>query len=948
MRRGDDDERIRGGRQGGDGKQSGNGRRRSPAYKWVALSNTTLAMMMATIDGSIVIVAMPAIFRGIHLNPLTPGNVTYLLWMIMGYLLVQSVLVVTLGRLGDMFGRVKIYNLGFVVFTLASIALSFDPFPGPHGALWLIVWRVVQAFGGAMLMANSAAILTDAFPGGQRGMALGINQVAGISGQFVGLLLGGLLAAWDWRAIFWINLPFGLFGTVWAYKSLREIASTRKARIDWLGNLTFAAGAGVLLTAITFGIRPYGSDPTGWGNPMVFGGLMLGVALLVRVLLRRVEGQGPDVPAEAVPDPRVRGRQHRQAARRDRPRRPAVHAGHLARRDLAAAARLRLRGHAAVGGHLHAAAHRRLPLAGPISGTLSDRYGARPFATGGLLVAAGCFTGLMLLPIDFPYWVFALLIFGNGIGSGLFASPNTAAIMSTVPAHDRGAASGMRSTFQNSGMSLSIGIFFSLMVAGLANTLPRTLHPRADRSGRAARRGHLDRPPAARSLPSSPRCSATTRCRTCWRRPGCCTRCPRQRRHAHRQAVLPDAHLRAVPSRPDDRVHRRRADVGGRRGGVLAAREEAGGSAGTVWAARGGRRGLTPAIRATTGVRPGFLDAAAPRGARLVVERIRHARRCLCVTDCFSIGAVIAAAIGVAAGLAGPSPAATSLASTAQGPCGRATAPDGYKHVIWIWMENHGYRDIIGNAKQAPYINSLAAACGVATDYHVTTHPSLPNYLAATSGLPSRTCRSCPTWTAASPRSATPPRRASSVRARPGSRTRSRCRPTATSRIPASTRCGTTPRCTTSGCPGAPAATSPTGQLAADLTAGALPAFSFITPNLIDDMHDGTIAQGDTWLARHLPAILNSKEYRAGTTAVFITWDEGSGGYPAEDCDDTTSTDGSCRVPMIVISPSTPARARSGKFFGHYSLLATTEQLLRLPRLRSASSAPTMTAAFHL
>ena len=274
-----------GGKQSGDDKQSGNGqgpRRvgRRPAYQWVALSNTTLAMVMATVDGSIVIVSMPAIFRGINLNPLVPGNVTYLLWMIMGYLLVQSILVVTLGRLGDIFGRVKIYNLGFLVFTLASVGLSFDPFQGTHGALWLIGWRFVQAFGGAMLMSNSAAILTDAFPEGKRGMALGINQVAGISGQFVGLLLGGLLSAWDWRAVFWVNLPFGLFGTVWAYKSLREIASTRKARIDWLGNLTFAAGAGVLLTSITFGIRPYHSDPTGWANPMVFGGLILGVALL--------------------------------------------------------------------------------------------------------------------------------------------------------------------------------------------------------------------------------------------------------------------------------------------------------------------------------------------------------------------------------------------------------------------------------------------------------------------------------------------------------------------------------------------------------------------------------------------------------------------------------------------------------------------------------------------
>ena len=470
--------RLWAGRQGGDGEQGADGQGRGGgAYPWIALSNTTLAMVMATIDGSIVIVAMPAIFRGINLNPLTPGNVTYLLWMIMGYLLVQSILVVTLGRLGDIFGRVKIYNLGFVVFTLASIGLSFDPFQGTHGALWLIGWRFVQAFGGSMLMANSAAILTDAFPAGKRGMALGINQVAGISGQFVGLLLGGLLAAWDWRAVFWVNLPFGIFGTVWAYRSLREIARTRKAKIDWLGNLAFAAGAGVLLVAITFGIRPYHADPTGWANPMVCGGLILGVVLLT--LFCFIETR--------VKDPMFRLSLFR--IREFAFGNIASLLGAISRGGLQfmlviwlAGIWLPLHGYDFAVTPLWAGIY-MLPLtagfllAGPISGTLSDRYGARPFATAGLLVAAACFVGLMLLPVVFPYWVFALLILGNGIGSGLFASPNTAAIMSSVPAHDRGAASGMRSTFQNSGMSLSIGIFFSLMIAGLASTLPRALIP---------------------------------------------------------------------------------------------------------------------------------------------------------------------------------------------------------------------------------------------------------------------------------------------------------------------------------------------------------------------------------------------------------------------------------------------------------------------------------------
>jgi MFS family permease len=432
-------------------------------------------MTMATIDASIVIVAMPAIFRGIGLNPLTAGNVTYLLWMILGYLLVQSVLVVTLGRLGDMFGRVKIYNLGFVVFTLASIALSLDPLRGTHGAMWLIGWRFGQAFGGAMLMANSAAILTDAFPANKRGMALGVNQIAGISGQFVGLLLGGLLAAVDWRLVFWVNVPIGLFGTIWAYKSLREVATTRRAKIDWVGNIMFAVGLGALLVAITNGIRPYGGHSTGWTNPWIVAGLVGGVAILIAFCVFETKIAEPMFQMGLF---RIRAFAAGNAASL---------LGSIARGGLQfmlviwlAGIWLPLHGYDFEVTPLWAGIY-MLPLtagfliAGPISGVLSDRYGPRLFATSGLLLAAVCFAGLMLLPVDFSYWVFALLIFGNGVGSGLFASPNTSAIMSSVPAGHRGSASGMRSTFQNSGMSLSIGIFFSLMIAGLASTLPRSL-----------------------------------------------------------------------------------------------------------------------------------------------------------------------------------------------------------------------------------------------------------------------------------------------------------------------------------------------------------------------------------------------------------------------------------------------------------------------------------------
>jgi MFS family permease len=446
------------------------------SYRWIALSNTTLSMLMATIDGSIVIIAMPAIFRGIHLSPLAPGNITYVLWMIMGYLLVQAVLVVTLGRLGDMFGRVKIYNLGFVVFTLASIALSLDPLTGGHGALWLILWRVVQAFGGAMLMANAAAILTDAFPANKRGMALGVNQIAGISGTFIGLLLGGLLAAWDWRAVFWVNVPIGVWGTVWAYRSLREIATTsKKAKIDWAGNALFAVGATSLLAAITYGIQPYGGHTTGWTSPMVLTGLIGGAAVLVIFGIVETKIAEPMFQMGLF---KIRAFAAGNAASL---------MSSMARGGLQfmlviwlAGIWLPLHGYDYTVTPLWAGIY-MLPLtagfliAGPVSGYLSDRYGSRPFATAGLLVAAAGFTGLMLLPINFPYPVFAALIFCNGIGSGLFASPNTSSIMSSVPAQHRGAASGMRSVFQNSGMSLSIGFFFSLMIAGLAATLSKTL-----------------------------------------------------------------------------------------------------------------------------------------------------------------------------------------------------------------------------------------------------------------------------------------------------------------------------------------------------------------------------------------------------------------------------------------------------------------------------------------
>jgi MFS family permease len=444
-------------------------------YKWIALSNTTLGVLLATLDVSITLIAMPDIFRGVHLDPLVPSNSFYLLWMILGYMVVSSVLIVSLGRLGDMFGRVRTYNLGFVIYTVASLLLSIDWMTGRAGATYLIVFRIVQGVGGACLLANAAAIITDAFPANQRGMALGINNIVGVSGMFVGLVLGGLLAPVSWRLVFLISVPVGLFGTVWAYLKLEERSEPRRRPIDWAGNLTFALGLVLAMVAVTYGIRPYGGHATGWGSPRVIALLAAGVACLA---------------AFVAIERRVADPMFRLALFRIR----AFTFGTLST-FLSAVARgglmfmliiwlqgiwLPQHGYDFVSTPLWAGIY-MLPLtagmlvAGPVSGILSDRFGARPFATGGMLGAALSFVLLTLLPTNFAYPLFALALLLMGISMGLFASPNRAAVMNSLPPGDRGAGGGMNQTFQNSAQVMSIGIFFTLMIAGLAAKLPRAL-----------------------------------------------------------------------------------------------------------------------------------------------------------------------------------------------------------------------------------------------------------------------------------------------------------------------------------------------------------------------------------------------------------------------------------------------------------------------------------------
>jgi len=446
---------------------------RHPRYKWIVLANTTLGVIMATIDSSIMLIALPDIFRGIHLNPLQPGNSFYLLWMILSFLIVSSVLVVSLGRLGDMYGRVKMYNLGFAVYTIASILLTIDWMTGQSGALYLVLMRVVQGIGAAFLIANSAAILTDAFPEHQRGLALGINNVAGISGAFIGLILGGVLGPIDWRYVFLVSVPFGLAGTIWAYLMLKERKTTRqKIHIDWLGNIFFAVGLILVMIGITYGIEPHGHSTMGWTSPQVLTELISGLVLLVIFALIETKAYQPMF------------RLHLFKIKAFTAGVLSSFLSAIARGGLMFMMIIWLQG---IWLPEHGFSFTRTPLwagiymlpltvgfliAGPVSGILSDKFGSRPFATGGMIVSAISFFLLEFLPINFNYLAFGGILLLMGLAMGAFAAPNRAGVMNSLPAKDRGAGSGMNSTFQNSAQVLSIGIFFTLIIIGLSASLP--------------------------------------------------------------------------------------------------------------------------------------------------------------------------------------------------------------------------------------------------------------------------------------------------------------------------------------------------------------------------------------------------------------------------------------------------------------------------------------------
>ncbi|HEX4218777.1 MAG TPA: MFS transporter [Acidimicrobiales bacterium] len=469
--------------------------RREDRYKWIALSNTTLGILMVTINTSILLISLPDIFRGIKLQPLAPGNTSYFLWILMGFMLVTAVLVVSFGRVGDMYGRVRMYNLGFAVFTLFSILLSVTWMTGAGAAMWIIVMRVGQGVGGAFLFANSSAILTDAFPEQERGKAMGINGIALVTGSFVGLILGGVLAPIEWRLVFLVSVPFGLFGTIWAYMKLRDNGVRVKSTIDWAGNITFAVGLVALLTGIVYGIQPYGGHTMGWTSPFVLGTVIGGVAMLVVFVMIELRVANPMFQLHLF---RIR----------------AFTAGVVAsllsamgRGGLQFMLIIWLQG---IWLPEHGYDFARTPLwagiymipltigfliTGPISGIVSDRYGARGIATIGLIGAGICYLLLELLPMDFSYLPFAAIIFMFSLFSGLFFAPNQTAVMNSLPPDQRGAGAGMNATFMNSAQVLSIGVFFSIVTLGLASSLPGHLYQglvaQGVPSGQARQLSHL-------------------------------------------------------------------------------------------------------------------------------------------------------------------------------------------------------------------------------------------------------------------------------------------------------------------------------------------------------------------------------------------------------------------------------------------------------------------------
>jgi MFS family permease len=443
-------------------------------YKWIALSNVLISSLMGMINMSIVLISLPAIFNGIHIDPL--NSFQYLLWILMGYGLVTATLLLSFGRLSDIYGRVKLFRLGFLIFTLGSVLLYLTPSTGDAGALEIIGFRVLQAIGSALFMANSAAILTDAFPPNELGKALGINMVALMSGQFLGLILGGVLAIFDWRYVFLISIPFGLIGTIWSYYKLKELSvKSTKTKIDLWGNLTFVAGITLLLIGVTYGLMPYGNSPMGWSDPWVITTMIIGFISLILFLFIETRVESPMFRLDLF---KIRMFTYANAAGL---------LSSLSRGGMMFMLILLLQG---IWLPLHGYSYQSTPfwagiymipltigiiIMGPISGALSDKYGPRWIATLGMVISALAFILLAALPYNFNYLEFGLVLFMMGVGGGMFGSPNSSSIMNSVPPQDRGVASGMMFTIMNTSFTASMAIFFTIVIVGITQRFPEAM-----------------------------------------------------------------------------------------------------------------------------------------------------------------------------------------------------------------------------------------------------------------------------------------------------------------------------------------------------------------------------------------------------------------------------------------------------------------------------------------
>ncbi len=446
-------------------------------YKWTVLTNTTLGILMAMINSTVLLISLPAIFRGIQLNPLAPSSFDYLLWLLMGYGVVSSSLVVSFGRLSDMYGRVRLYRLGFMIFTVGSVLLSITPGKGAIAASELIAFRMVQAVGAAFMMANSSALITDAFPISERGRALGINQVAGMLGSLIGLVIGGVLATVNWRLVFIISVPFGVAGTVWSYLRLKELSTPRTwEKVDVAGNLSLVGGLVLLLAGITYALEPYNGQPMGWESPRVLALMVSGAAVLAVFPLIEMRVQYPMFRLELF-----RSRQFSAGVL-------AALLSSLALGGLMITLTIMLQG---IWLPLHGYSYSSTPFwagiymlpmmlgvvaLGPVSGALSDKYGARELATAGMLVAFAAMLSMLTLKYDFSYLPFAVMLFAVGVGNGMFVAPNTASIMNSVPPEHRGVASGMRSVMTSLANTVSIAMYFSLLLSAFEARLPSAIY----------------------------------------------------------------------------------------------------------------------------------------------------------------------------------------------------------------------------------------------------------------------------------------------------------------------------------------------------------------------------------------------------------------------------------------------------------------------------------------